>query len=182
VVTVGEQLERVDRLTAPPVVGRFYLVPCVRGEWNSKVAWWPVAGGIHNDAEFFAFKEDHYHLDPRFMTDADLDRGDPEKHPLSWRPALGPLAETPTLLRRKCKRAGVMYRHGHRPEAQGLRATFAGRTCARNAQGLICPHRHYGLGSIAPNENGIITCPLHGLMIGADGAVLRQMPGDRADA
>lgn len=59
-------LERVDRLTAPPAVGQFYLVPTIRYEWYSKIRPWPVVGAIHNDADRFSFASDHYHLDLRF--------------------------------------------------------------------------------------------------------------------
>ncbi|MBX9847503.1 MAG: Rieske 2Fe-2S domain-containing protein [Xanthobacteraceae bacterium] len=50
-------------------------------------------------------------------------------------------------------------------------AHFAGTQCARGKGGFICQHRNAVLGSIEPRD-GVITCPLHGLRIGAQTGVV----------
>jgi len=35
-----------------------------------------------------------------------------------------------------------------------------------------CPHRGYDLSQVPPNENGIITCPLHGLKFNLEGILI----------
>lgn len=57
----------VTDLTEPPVVGQWYLVPCVLYWWSDLKAWWPVIGPKHDDVEHLAFEQVHYHLDRRFL-------------------------------------------------------------------------------------------------------------------
>lgn len=61
------ELARVTDLTAPPVVGEFYLVPTVRYQWFEFVANWPVFPSFHEDKEHLNFPWPHYHVDPRFV-------------------------------------------------------------------------------------------------------------------
>lgn len=58
----------ITDITESPIVGRFYLVPCVRYWYRGRVAWWPVMGPKHEDAEHLNFTQVHYHLDRRFMS------------------------------------------------------------------------------------------------------------------
>lgn len=60
-------LEIVDRLTSPPIVGQYYLVPTVEWKWYSWVRRWPVIGPRHNDEQFFKFPLQHHHIDARFV-------------------------------------------------------------------------------------------------------------------
>lgn len=184
--------ERADRLTAPPVVGRFYLVPSVK--WSFSVAfgmgcpektlkqletlsdakWWPVWGRKHDDVEFFNFPYQHYHIDPRFLTKRHW-----KEFEGSYRSALNVVQGTPLnhhdliegpprpqLRRMKCTMTDVVWQH---PEAQAvvkIQKRFAGHPCRKSKLGFICPHQRFPLGSIAPVD-GVITCPLHGLRIDA---------------
>jgi hypothetical protein len=61
------KLPIVTELTEPPVVGQFYLVPCVLYWWSGRRAWWPVIGPKHDDVEHLNFAQPHYHLDRRFL-------------------------------------------------------------------------------------------------------------------
>ena len=62
-------LQRITHLTAPPVVGRWYLVPTVTYQWldDELLRPWPVFLPKHQDGEHFNFHWPHYHVDPRFL-------------------------------------------------------------------------------------------------------------------
>lgn len=68
---LAPKIEGVEK----PVVGRFYLVPCVWDENYGvtrrtvhKGGWWPVIGPWHEDADI-GFAEHHFHFDVRFFTE-----------------------------------------------------------------------------------------------------------------
>ena len=44
-------MEYIDSMTAPPVAGRFYMVPTIRCRWNRCTGVYPVIGPKHEDAE-----------------------------------------------------------------------------------------------------------------------------------
>jgi hypothetical protein len=155
-------LERIDQLSAPPIPGNFYLVPMVHGQWYRKIAWWPVWGEKHEDAKFFRFPEEHYHLDRRFLPQSAAYAA--VGTPLHARDDV-PLS-APEWRRRKCITAGV-YFPTHPSEVKAMQGTLSGAQCKRDDAGWICPHRGMRLGSIAPGANGEIICPLHGLRINA---------------
>jgi hypothetical protein len=62
-------MKRVSEITDEPVVGKFYMVPCVwyYGEWM------PVIGPRHDDKEVIGFTDKHYHKDVRFVSDRWID-------------------------------------------------------------------------------------------------------------
>lgn len=157
-------IERIDRLTSPPVIGQFYLVPTIRYEWYSKIRPWPVVGAIHNDSDRFSFPHDHYHLDLRFTPAWALNMR-PFASPLSELPGSGPLPSI-EFKSVRCRRTMPTYPHHDRKEIIGIQRDFAGHQCASGKGGWICPHRKFSLGSIDPVD-GIITCPLHGMQIDA---------------
>lgn len=164
-------LERVDRLTSPPVIGQFYLVPTIRYEWFNKVRPWPVMGAIHNDADRFPLPDEHYHLDPRFIPAWGLYRR-PFATPLIQHYERGPM---PSIEFRavRCRRAMPVYPHHDQKIIIGIQRDYAEQQCASGKGGWICPHRKFSLGSIEPID-GVITCPLHGMKI--DAATGRAMP------
>lgn len=155
-------LERADRLSTPPVVGQFYLVPTVYYEWFNKIRHWPIVGAIHNDADRFFLKADHYHLDVRFTPAWALNMR-PFAAPLIELPNCGPL---PSIKFRaiRCHRLMPVYPHHDRKEIIGIQKDYAGQQCTHGKGGWICPHRKFSLGSLEPID-GVITCPLHGLQI-----------------
>lgn len=195
IATASSKLQRVDRVSGPLVVGQFYLVPCVRGQWIGQprrrrvwdhaivVAYWPVIGPEHEDGQFFGFDTPHYHVDARFLP---LDDGRIDQtltYPLHGRKGLWttdgksePLPK-PVWRRRKCIRAGTGFDPWNSTPIRKMREHFAGAQCARNAGGFVCPHRQAPLGSVVPKD-GVIVCPLHGLRIDAATGVV--LPAVRA--
>lgn len=190
-------VERADMLTAPPVVGRFYLVPSVLWSFSSTwgepealktlqalpdAKWWPVWGRKHDDREFFKFEFKHYHLDPRFLTKRHWKEfewgfrsplGVLQGKPLNHRDLPnGP--PRPQLRRMKCTSLDTTWEHAGQKTVLAMQAAFAGKQCRASKVGIICPHQRFPLGSIAPVD-GVITCPLHGLRIdAASGRVLAK--------
>lgn len=60
-------LQTIEDLREPPVIGRYYLVPCVYYWYDYRLRWWPVTGPRHEDAEHLDFAAVHYHFDRRFL-------------------------------------------------------------------------------------------------------------------
>jgi nitrite reductase/ring-hydroxylating ferredoxin subunit len=167
--------ERADRLIAPPVVGRFYIVPVVTTKWHHCIEPWPVIGPIHTDAEFFNFEAEHYHIDGRFLTARQIKM---VENCAPWRSVPAELQAAPlhagkdevlpkpVLAKRRCSSSHVVYQHGDKVQIKELRSHYAGQQCERGKAGWVCPHRKASLGSVEV-VGGIITCPLHGLQIDA---------------
>jgi hypothetical protein len=156
-------------VSGPLVVGQFYLVPTVHTTWCGTAGDWPVIGPEHNDIEFFHFTTMHYHVDARFLPPNSTRIHQTLSYPLHARhPPYAGKKETlpkPVWRRRKCHRASIGF-NPYDPRITIMRQHYAGRQCARNSSGFVCPHRHAPLGSIVP-VNGVITCPLHALKIDA---------------
>lgn len=188
-------VQRVTSLAAPPVVGQRYLVPTVEYIWQGYMPQpWPVFLPKHEDAEILKFPWDHYHVDPRFLDRRRWERAcadgawgsgwgeDSDGYAQCQRAPLMRLEGVsgeiephgPVVWRRlRCARSEIRYVHGHQKTIGALRGHFAGRTCKHARTGWVCPHKHFPLGSIAPDDDGVITCPLHGLRVrAADGVVL----------
>lgn len=177
-------MERIDQLSAAPVVGKFYLVPAILWSWRlvgHPSHWWPVMGPKHDDTEFFNFPAKHYHVDPRFLTARLLvDLGE-SKFGSKQQTVLGsPLnsrdmpdgPEPPTWRKMKCTASAILYPFGETEQVKAINQHWAGQQCDRSKYGWICPHRNVQLGSIAAID-GVITCPLHGMRIdAASGCVL----------
>jgi hypothetical protein len=128
--------------------------------------WWPVIGHKHNDVEFFDFKWQHYHIDPRFLSRGHLtqalDRigigklGDILGRPLNdTKLPDGP--PKPGLRRMRCTRVEISYPFSDARAVILLNQAHAGEQCAHGKRGWVCPHKHIALGNIAPID-GVITC------------------------
>lgn len=181
--------ERLDTLTAPVEVGRYYLVPTVRAEWYGVVRNWPVIGPQHNDRHCLNLDATHYHLDARFL-----------KEPVPgykwwtakdfWTCAFGaPLVTNarlnvgglpaPVWRRRLCRRLANPFigaMHAKAAEHSTWDCHFAewtGKQARHDGRGWICPHRAVSLAD-HPAVDGVITCPLHLLRI--DAATGRVLP------
>lgn len=183
-------MERITELSAPPIVGQFYLVPTVHWQWRHfSPRWWPVFLPLHEDARFFRFTAEHYHVDPRFVPGRTHGAfswwaDDPwrafQATPIArhrtgdWAIEPGPVV----WRRRRCGRNRVPYVLFGKVKAPGMGPEaicrhWEGQTAPRNRFGWVCPHQHAALGSIGPERDGVITCPLHGLRLrAADGVVL----------
>lgn len=180
---------RIDELTAPPVVGRQYLVPTVLYEWGGLTDRWPVMGPKHEDGEYLGFWRPHHHIDARFVTPVqarrmraviDVDRfrgaGSPiaavfaacAALPLQQAEGRAPLPE-PVYAPMRCARKHHDYPLAYslsRPRHRDLHAAYTGRRCGKNAEGLlVCPHKGFVLNSLQRDEQGRVVCPLHGLVI-----------------
>jgi hypothetical protein len=174
-------IQRLADLREPPTVGTFYLVPVIEAfPYYGRVDTWPVIGPKHRDADFFSFKDEHYHVDARFLTAAQerfLTKGDVWGYPTEIEDVVGrgPLADRdrslpkgrPALRRRKCRRATYGHVYGHTREVQALRDHYREPAAPlRLADGrLLCPHRKADLSNFPPDADGLVTCPLHGLRV-----------------
>lgn len=176
--------KKIDELKEPPIVGETYLVPCivrrqsnttdwrmVNGEpvldYVDKVFVTPVINRPHSDKEN-GQPEVHYHVDYRFLK---LEKGEPTSDPYYF----------PRI---RNKHSKYYFCEKIRPQEilDGdiryfpmpiLRNTFIGVTpvgaikksnlkhkCIHKGK---CPHRGMDLSQVTPVD-GVITCPLHGLM------------------
>lgn len=168
-------IERVDRIATPLVVGRTYLVHTVHFRYfGDKPADWPVIGHKHTDVEFFNFKVPHFHVDVRFLSQRLRKKiGDGFfSSPLCERPGESDELPEPFWKKWQCRMSSLEYPFGDRGAIQGIRMHYSGQQCAKGKGGWICPHRKAALGSILPAENGLVTCPLHGLVINAETGIV----------
>lgn len=169
------QLQRINEMTAPPVVGKRYLVPCVHYIWLGRRSWWPTIGPKHEDTEILNFPWRHYHVDGRFLTQYQRQIADRYSYNRDWQYQVSgcPLSygaeeppDTVTYRPLTCTSQAVDYpfetaQADWRPK---LVEAYDHQRLRRDANGVwICPHRGAPLGSIKPDECGVITCPLHGL-------------------
>ncbi len=151
------------------VIGRYYPIPTVRGRVYDYLHDWPVMGPEHEDAEFINFPHQHYHIDWRFVPGRlfnALDGGwiSVVALPLMGKSSggLGPNPDglpNPVMRRLKCKRELPAY--------PGEKATWLPRLEEKyqdcRLKTPICPHRGIALDNLPCNEDGVVTCPGHGL-------------------
>ena len=156
-----------------------------------QVADWPIIGPPHNDKADFNFEPMHYHVDGRFVAlsiqrhlfngtfderpagvpDGLLHPGKPthwlHASPLQTNPRCNAAGlPAPVWRRRRCVHARIPYPLGDVPAFKALRIRWSNKPARRDADGhVVCPHRKVSLRNIAPDPDGMITCPLHGLRI-----------------
>lgn len=163
-------IERLAELTSEPVVGRFYLVPCVRGVWYGRMGNWPVLLPFHEDRAVIGFEPWHYHLDRRFLPNlmfADTGilpvltpAGRMNRSPLQVSPKCNPDGLPPPVeRRRKCRRRIGLLGYDNVRWAPALRADYRED---RLRPGMICPHKGVCLATM-PVIDGVVECPAHGL-------------------
>ena len=183
-------LPSVPQLPDEPAIGAFYRRPCVRAHWpTTQIHWLPVLGPIHSDREHIKADFQHLHVDYRFLNleirrsldDLIDDCGDircinrvysrtishvwprghdepvelnkihpMEIHPSSW------ISVRP----RKYQGPYPPYPYENVPWLHELSQAYAERTLI---EGTICPHRGTDLAGFVPDDDGVVTCPLHGL-------------------
>lgn len=181
-------VELLSDLRAPPVVGRFYMVPVIEDfPWYGRVRDWPVLGPQHADVEFFNFRYLHYHIDIRFVVERDFRymaahsaprcHGKSDTYAAALSASAAPLHNMrrplpkgrPRLMPRQCRREGmgapivdyVPLIIGEMEARYGSPAEPIRRRDGR----LLCPHRKVDLASFPPDAEGIVVCPLHGLRV-----------------
>lgn len=172
----------LSSLREPPVVGRYYQVPVIEDYiYFNRRDRWPVLGPLHTDKEHFGFTSPHYHVDARFLTArqrayvarqvafhhlSDPVSGATQGFPLNRREEPLPPGR-PHLARLKCTQVMIPYLFGHQKPVQALRGDYSFPALPiRKPDGrLLCPHRKVDLSTFLPDEQGRVTCPLHGLVV-----------------
>jgi hypothetical protein len=164
-------MERVSELKIEPVVGRYYLVPCVQEMFG---LWVPVIGPEHEDSAIINFPGQHFHRDLRFVSDADVKAlaGHVSRAPIC-RPeeaalivptmSKNQITERPVERKMLCKRRmpdfPLFVKVRLAPHWMGpLERHYA----HANAKCGRCPHRGFNLKGL-PVKDGKIICPGHGL-------------------
>jgi hypothetical protein len=165
-------MDRVDEMTSPPIVGRTYLVPCVRAPRDAEFppGYVPVFGARHRDYDLIGFPYDHWHHDRRFTT--------PRHFALGMRiakergaPALifdqvlavrtGADLPEPVWRPRKCWREMPAYPDQPPRWLPDLEDAYQGKRLRGACK--VCPHRGLPLASLPASPDGTVTCPGHGL-------------------
>ena len=154
------KVTEVDRL----IVGRHYRVQCVcvRNAFGRKASTWlPIHANDHSDSELDA-DFSHFHYDRRFLPPhlaklISVNEVLPIRLDSSNVPADGIV-----WMERRCYAASVRFlpeqslgfvKQQLEPLCRNMRMQPGGR----------CPHRGTPLNAVAPDENGVIHCPAHGL-------------------
>ena len=160
-------MKKVTELTEPPIVGKFYLVPCVEGAWGDYV---PIIGEPHTDKELFVdFK--HLHRDVRFLPLLSRRCGNLTLEET----ALGKImtvTDKPFWHREtngqiiwrkmKCRREMPKFPDTTQfVQYNKLHESYIGKKvkCGR------CPHRNMPLESLPQDKDGNVVCNGHGLKI-----------------
>jgi hypothetical protein len=163
-------MQRVSELKTEPVVGKFYLVPCVK----YRGAWFPVIGPPHDDVEHIGVPDHHYHYDVRFLNKKDVG-GFMRRRVVKRRPTCTPeefamiwfvptdsiyygLQYKPMKCKRRMPDFPVVVGFFPAPWKQKLERAYKGASakCGR------CPHRGMDLRSL-PVKDGVVVCNGHGL-------------------
>jgi len=181
--------QRVDKMLAPPTVGKRYLVPALRYVWDGVIDEWPVLIGIHQDP-LLDFDIPHWHVDARFTSGAQDKRA--REITLRTSHRIGQLSGEDLLceaarsvaLTQDPRFGGLLTRYrwkvrvcrrSHATAALRCPATEAklARRFGRNPKAvkrgnrLFCPHQGAELTHVKLNDDGTLTCPMHGMRLQA---------------
>lgn len=172
------RIQKIEDITGLPEIGKSYLVRCLLlpyGAFHEYQTWAPVIGPVHEDADFFAVKDPHYHFDWRFWTKK-LSRqlGEIDSSRVAYvedRDMRLKLAYYSEYRRMRCIRqmptewpalSDELKRERSKAVVRivmrKLNAAYAG--CTLNC--MRCPHKGIKLDSM-PVVDGVVTCPGHGL-------------------
>jgi len=174
------------------VIGQRYDRPCVRAAWWSavEIEWVPIIGPRHEDQEFIGVKPQHFHVDYRFVPKRQRD-GD-EEGPAVYRPSvptifrrpvnvvsplwptapssidideLGRYPDLPVSSWYQVRRFTYTGPYPAYPfdRPQWLHGLYEAYRRRRLKPGMVCPHRGADLTGMVLDEEGCVTCPLHGL-------------------
>jgi hypothetical protein len=186
------KLTKVDELTAPPIVGRYYWVPCI--DFNLIDIYFPIRGSLHHDVELNGCHKLHWHYDWRFMPVRLIklmgmnpyDERDWEEAPIRILIKTPELNTEPVYKRLRCKRVdnevpypeAVYYKNAlgywtNQRNRVGFRNKLYRRYKSESLNCNKCPHRGYDLTSVPADKRGKKECPLHGLKFNAAGKVCR---------
>lgn len=158
-------------------MGKFYMVPVIDAVNYCGISGpLPVIGPRHTDHDHFNFPYPHYHIDTRFLTARERSKvasffGAGDANYTAGRMTLSNMHGSiptgmPGLAKRKCTSVDQHYYHGHEGAVQALRASYPDAQAIVRPDGrLLCPHRKADLSQMAPDADGRVTCPLHGLQV-----------------
>ncbi len=179
------KLQCVDEIGHEPVVGRYYLVPCVKRidpGCHFSDTWHPVLLPLHSDPEFKPNASmPHWHYDRRFTV---TEYGDDEEWS-NHRNAKVVLQtegcdEYPAVygaleyLRKRCLR--VMPEWPLVP-AFTSQVEAVCKDKRLNLGCMKCPHRGTDLRHLPPRPDGTVMCPSHGLVWSlATGELVSRLP------
>lgn len=160
-------LQKIEELNKPPVVGKYYLVPCV--DIHEELI--PIRLPIHDDAEYLRVPQRHVHYDFRFLSKTWLDsledniayyfKADQKE---TYYSSIHSIGITPDIIYKKklCKRLPNSFPDwifNINRKFQEFEKAFLGCKLKPN---LVCPHKGISLKS-EPIKDGIVVCPGHGL-------------------
>lgn len=184
---MARECPRLVECNTTLIVGQYYLVPCIKisavmlthGMYRKLncMSWVPIWPQVHNDADI-GFPEEHFHVDWRFISDEDIRYITTSAYGEKFRNALveDMLASTILLViiknavqagpidrTQRCHRDRLTWPGHHKaPERLEPKYKDTKLKCGR------CPHWGFDLSTVAPDKNGIIQCPGHGLCFRAD--------------
>jgi len=164
-------IQRVSELEHEPIVGKFYLVPCVK---YAHGRWIPIIGPEHDDADYINVPQRHFHQDLRFLSDHEittyLERYariavscSPEQLSMTKILFASRLQHrTPVERKVKCRRSmsdfPMIISLLPAPWFEELEKAYS----KQKLSCLRCPHRGMPLNGI-PVKDSKVTCPGHGL-------------------
>lgn len=150
-----------------PIIGRYYMVPCIVAPMWDQDAMVPLIGPKHNDQDVIGFSKDHWHVDWRFASrrlwDLMMRMSSRDGGVLAI--AIANFNGGSSPRKRKCHREMPTYPTTDRNNETihwlpKLEAAYAG-ACLKTCK--VCPHRGIPLKGMKPNADGLIVCPGHGL-------------------
>lgn len=177
-------LDRIINIKSPPEIGSWFSVPCYpfpalpkqqRNRKSRRKEWeWlcPVLLPAHEDSKLLNFPFWHYHVDFRFFTDNALnkywenislirmDLVEIKKELFNSIQILLTQENTPDYSRIVWR--DMMYQR-HLPNSTVSLRPLEEAFKNYKLKCLKCPHKGVNLSDRIPDENGIITCPSHGL-------------------
>lgn len=156
-------MQKLSELDHEPVIGKFYLVPCVKARIAyEKYDYVPILNPSHEDSELIGSATYHRHYDIRFLSSKQIRIIQPGyalhavfgaiiwEHHAKGEPEMRPL---------KCKRAMPLYPHARARWYPKLEAAYKD---AKLSPCLRCPHKGIDLTTM-PVREGKVECPGHGL-------------------
>ena len=180
-------MERVIDLTKPPMIGKKYLVRCVKtvGFQYGKTHSLPVIGEFHTDQEIIGFADNHIHIDWRFLSRPDWSdfskkgQGSDSVYSavISQQYVVGE-TERVLLCNRNFPPFPLQTPEHHIawfPQLEKYYCTSSSKPFYVDDSQERCPHRGINLSSIACNKHGIKVCPAHGLQWDSKGELVPQI-------
>lgn len=160
-----------DSPAGPYLIGQSYIIPLVRGRWHWITRNWPIFTPLHEDSKFLNFPHQHYHIDHRFVPAPVMRyvmRIWEHKSPNYYKSGYSPFTISPLMQnlgeikyrRAQCLREWPTFPYAKSKLFNDLQNNYAN---AKLKDGHICPHKGVDLSTFAPDADGCVTCPAHGL-------------------